>query len=346
MIGKIIVLIIISLFIGGVFAEISGKNETEIAKQYLIEGKNIDALDLYDQLLLKRPNNSELWNNRGVALLRMGNCTSALQSFIKALELENQSVPIRTNIADAYSCSGEIDKAILYTNEALVIDPDNVILLKKVAEYQREMGDFDAAVQAYRNILSLNASDIDAINSIGELSYLNSNFTQAIQAYLQLVNLSPDDDMIWYNLGVNYEADNQFAKAVDAYNQSIKINASNYKAWSNMGMIYYSHNHYNESLYALDKVVQIRPDYSDAWFIRAIDQKYLGDINGSVLSFENASALAPNDTVKKAYYQKYAELSSINSPFEGDSHMTPLPLWIIMVSCICASFMICRRLKK
>lgn len=57
-------------------------------KAKLDEGKFEDALGYFEQALLLDQKNSELWNNKGVALRSIGRYDEAIECFNKSLEID------------------------------------------------------------------------------------------------------------------------------------------------------------------------------------------------------------------------------------------------------------------
>jgi Flp pilus assembly protein TadD len=57
-------------------------------KVFLVEGKFEEALSYFEQALLLEQNNSEIWNQKGVALRSLGRYDEALECFNKALQID------------------------------------------------------------------------------------------------------------------------------------------------------------------------------------------------------------------------------------------------------------------
>ena len=57
-------------------------------KDYLENGQYSEALGCFEQAIFLKPNDSELWNFKGVSLRSMGRYEEAIECFNKSLEID------------------------------------------------------------------------------------------------------------------------------------------------------------------------------------------------------------------------------------------------------------------
>lgn len=73
-------------------------NIKQQAEQHLLHGQWEKAIAAYGKALESEPKNAELWNDRGVALHRLGRHEEAVKSYRQALRLDQQNKTILDNM--------------------------------------------------------------------------------------------------------------------------------------------------------------------------------------------------------------------------------------------------------
>lgn len=71
-----------------------------------------EALETFDKVLEMNPEISEAWNNRGVALFRLGRGEEALWSYNRALSLEPQNLDALRNRGVVLMSRGRLEEAL------------------------------------------------------------------------------------------------------------------------------------------------------------------------------------------------------------------------------------------
>ncbi len=328
-----------------VFADENQMVTSDQAKQLLIDGNLNESLEIYNTLINNSPETPDYWNNRGVVLLRLGNCEEAMKSFEKVNIIDPAMISGKINAAEAALCMNNIDVAIAYLQEGVNLSPDDVALWSNLGALQYEKNDLISALSSYKHAYEINKTYPDVMHKRAELNFITGSYAQALSLYQEIVKNDPEDELAWFNLGVTYEALSQYRDAINAYNQTEKLNASNFKAIQNIGNIYWMHDKYPETIEAMDKVIKLNPSYSDAWFIKGQALKAVGNLTQAKEAFEKASSLAPDDETKKAYSEKYSELFE-NNKTEGSSTSTPLPGTLIVIGLIICSLILFIREKE
>ncbi|MEI6816475.1 MAG: tetratricopeptide repeat protein [Bacteroidota bacterium] len=82
------------------------------------------AIPFYDSALKYKPNFSEAYNNKSVALLNTKNYDEAIAVSDMAIKLDEKNVKAYVNKGCAYSNLKQFDKALEYFNKAIVINPN------------------------------------------------------------------------------------------------------------------------------------------------------------------------------------------------------------------------------
>ncbi len=91
----------------------------------LSKNKNNKALELFSQALKLDPKNTIAWNNKGVALRKLGKTEEAINCYNKALSISPDSSQTLVNKARALKILKKFDLALFTYEDILELDPEH-----------------------------------------------------------------------------------------------------------------------------------------------------------------------------------------------------------------------------
>jgi tetratricopeptide (TPR) repeat protein len=146
--------------------------KSQLAKEFMAEGKFAQAIPLYRELNQAVPNNAGLMLNLGMALHMAGDERQSLPPLETAVKLDPMLAP-----------------AWLFLGAAHL-----------------QLGQIPAAVGALKTVLRLQPDHRDALEMLaGALLSLN-RLAEAAEQYRKLADLDPENASAWYGLGRCYES--------------------------------------------------------------------------------------------------------------------------------------------
>ncbi len=113
------------------------------------------ALATWQRLTLLLPTDSEIYNNMGLALKKMGKKEEAYQAYTKALALQREYPEALNNLGVLYLNDGERPKAKSHFQEALGIKPDYPDPHLNLAVLFEQEGNVKQAHEHYMKFLEL-----------------------------------------------------------------------------------------------------------------------------------------------------------------------------------------------
>ena len=142
----------------------------------------------------------ERWNDWGIGHLLQGDLKAAEFGFLRVTEARPDYADGWLNVARALIQEGEIERAKLFVEKALRLDPSlgRVWFFKAMAE--KAEGDYDAALASLREVEKLYPRDRVVQNQIGRILFLKRDFRGAVQALQRVLEVDTEDVQAHYNL--------------------------------------------------------------------------------------------------------------------------------------------------
>jgi len=146
----------------------------------------------------------ERWNDWGIGHLLQGDLKAAEFGFLRVTEARPDYADGWLNVARALIQEGEIDRAKLYLEKALRLDPSlgRVWFFKAMAE--KADGDYDAALASLREVEKRYPRDRVVQNQIGRILFLKRDFQGAVAALRRVLEVDTEDVQAHYNLMLAY----------------------------------------------------------------------------------------------------------------------------------------------
>lgn len=168
-------------------------------------GRTDEAAEVIDELAAVAPGRDTAARvyNLGVAALRAGELGTAAERFEKALELEPGLMPALSALAGVHVQRGEWEAALEMADRMLEREPDNPRALLVRYDAFTRLGDEAKAQAAFETLQGLDpASAAEAFFRQGETLFDQGNAAAAAEAFRKVVDSQPDHAMGHYRLGL------------------------------------------------------------------------------------------------------------------------------------------------
>jgi tetratricopeptide (TPR) repeat protein len=227
-------------------------------RQYFDNGEFELELDYLQEAINRYPNDSDLWNYKGVALAKLSRYDEAISCFDIAIMLNPKSANLLMNRGDSLSKQGRIEESIKSFDNALTLDVNNsrawslkarLLLNQKKYEEALEcldkatqktnekvlwndkgftlagLGRYQEAIQSYENVLKIDPNYDVTLNNKGLSLYRLGKYQEAINCFDRILVLNPNSTHVLIN---KYNALNKLGKTAEAnrcYKRLQKIDA-------------------------------------------------------------------------------------------------------------------------
>jgi TolB-like protein/predicted Zn-dependent protease len=166
-----------------------GLLETQLAEAYyyyMVERDYDHARNIFEQIRVRSPNNSEAARALALISRRQGRWDESLRRFDEAIELDPRNLQTLTWASDTYTAMRQFPGALKLLDRILDIAPaDSAAIARKVGVYQA-MGELDQA-DAVLDKIGLDASNVNLIGAMAGQSAYRRRYpaaTELLQSYL------------------------------------------------------------------------------------------------------------------------------------------------------------------
>jgi len=199
------------------------------------QGRNEEAFKVFDKALQLKPEDAELWTNRGQVLVDLGRAADAVMSFQHAFKLRPRQWDVASKcgislhklgrLEDAHSwfdlCNeirpndvatlhmrgrnlfdlGRFEEALADSRQAQRLDPTEPNICNHIGVILRSLGRIEEALPWYNRALALQPDSVEALNNKALLLSQIHRFDEAFATYGHAKALAPDNSEIDWNLG-------------------------------------------------------------------------------------------------------------------------------------------------
>ena len=217
--------------------------------------------------------------------------------------IKTQSAPVDLtifylDIGDEYFQKGEYAAAINSYNQALQFNNSDADIYYKLGLVNYQLGEYDTAIINYSQAINININHPQAYNQMGLAHYQKGNYQIAIEAYTQAIIINP-------HLAINYKnraevrsriGDNQ--GAIEDYHQAIKLNPDYATTQKDRQISRYL----LDDKQRLKQIINLDIDDAIGYKNRGHDRAELGDYEGAIADYTQATQINPDDI--DAYYYR------------------------------------------
>lgn len=156
-------------------------------------GPTEDLVRRYKSAVEKNPNNSDLYNKYGIALIQLGRETGNLDwyqlgksAFEKAYAINPKDAATLANLGWACSIFHDFSNAITYAEKSIQIDPQRAFAYGVLADSEVEGGQYDKAVANVQKMVDLKPN-LESYSRVAQLRFITGDTKGAVYMFLKAI---------------------------------------------------------------------------------------------------------------------------------------------------------------
>ncbi|MCM1981542.1 tetratricopeptide repeat protein [Lyngbya confervoides] len=267
------------------------------------------ALQAIEQAIQLRPQDANLWNNKGLILSDLERYEEARTAMDQAVRLAMRPAFL-SNRGLALSSLQRYEEAIADYTQAIQLDPKatKVYYNRGIAFYNLKR--HEEAIADYTQVLQIDPKYTQAYNNRGTAFGALNRYEEAIADFNQAIQIDPKLIQAYYNRGVAFYTLKRYEEAIADFNQAIQIDPKLIQAYNNRGVVYADLNRYEEAIADYNQAIQIDPKLAPAYSNRGNTFADLNRNEEAIADYTQAILINPKDA--SAYYNRgvvYADLN-------------------------------------
>ena len=280
----------------------SNKENKNIADIYSLRGELYykqgfyeEAIQDYNKMIEKRPNDAELYKKRAKALKEIEHYAAAAKDYSKIIKLKPDEIDNYYTLANLYI-------------EYLESKELGIKVLDKAIEKLK-----DTTPEVYQ--------------LKGEVLLKMKKIPEAIAEFNNALDIDPKSEEALYFKGNAELKLGEVDYAIEDYTKIIQNNPEYYKAYNKRAFCYIQKKNYQEAIKDYDRTLALNSDLSSAYINRAKCKEILKDLQGALVDYSTAISLNPKDldiyvlrgNVKQALGDNTGALDDFNKAVKDES---------------------------
>jgi predicted O-linked N-acetylglucosamine transferase (SPINDLY family) len=233
------------------------------AKELDSAGKNAEAAGIYQEILAAKPDHAEVLHLYSVNAINQEAWGLAINLIQRAVAAAPNWAFLHANLGLAYRRSGQLQSAINSYMRAIELDPSDINMILSFGSLLGECELFNEAIQVYKKIIELNRNVPEAYSGLGVIYLSQSLYQNALDAFSLALKLKPDYldavnglGITQMCLGLDKEAQNTFLWALGICPESIT-------ALLNLGLLEEEFHNYEKAYDFYSRAATCKPDDID-----------------------------------------------------------------------------------
>ena len=151
------------------------------------------AIKYYDIAISLNSTNPFFLNDRGSALLSLGDDVEAEKSLNASLSLFPGFVDALNGLANVYSYRQDYQNELQYRQAVLIVDPQNIEAMIGVGNALLAMGNYVESVRQYDLALLQDSTNVNVLIGLGNAHFEMSEYSSALEFYDSALDLDPQN---------------------------------------------------------------------------------------------------------------------------------------------------------
>jgi len=210
------------------YADTSRDVYTNIGFTLFQKGESEDALKIFDEGLVKFPDDFRLNYFKGFTLQGINKESEAITYFEKAVNINPNDIGLLSTLALAYDNQAEFKKSEATYNAALKIDPNNALILNNYAYNLSERGEnLDKALAMSKISIAKDPANSSYFDTIGWIYFKMKNYDYAKKYIERSLEINGNSAVVLDHLADVYSAMKDYTNAKKYWNLSLSKNPNN-----------------------------------------------------------------------------------------------------------------------
>lgn len=260
----------------------------------LEEGRNDEAIKMYDEAIAKNPKLKEAYNNKGVALFREGKLDEAIEVYYDVLiNVDAYYIDAVRNRLEALVEANRFDDVSRDMGILQDFYPDSAFVDMTKGLIAVKMQNYQLARRVFSRAYKKEPDNIEPLVNIANIFYLDNNYDWSIVMLDSAENIDPSVHSIYNTRSMILTAKGKYEEALAQVNKALSMDPGNPYYLNNRGSTYIKMGEIEKA--KTDINMSIQKDFYNGWAYRnrGILYNLDKDYESAVRNFELAVKYNP-----------------------------------------------------
>lgn len=259
------------------------------------------AIESYDQALSVAPGDAGVHYNRGNALFDLHRYEAAIESYGRAIACQPDHWAAHNNRGLALWCIHQHEAAIASYDRAIEINPENADAYAYRGAALRDLLQYETAIASFDAAIALNRGFAEAYNGRGSAASELKRYEAALADFERAIALRTNFAEAYLNRGNVFKALNRYEAALADFDRALAINPELAEAWHGRANVQNELRQFEAALAGYDRAIALRRNFAEAYLNRGNVFKALHQYDAALASYERAIASNPNGAEAHLY---------------------------------------------
>ena len=271
-------------------------------KQFYINEEYDSAIQSFFRAVSVDNKNYIAYNNLGIASWMKNNLYSAEKYFKKAASISKTYPQPYINLALLYKQRGDLDKQYSYLKKALDVNPTNYWTYYLLGDYYTSIDDYPASIPYYVDAINLNSNFAPPYLALAIADFKTDKYEQSITTLKNYIEFNPNSDFAYSMLAKNYYILGDYLTAKKYIKTAIRLNPTNIYRLE-LAKIEYNAGQYSNALLNL-QIIEPEYQYPEIYNYIGLCNLALRRYELAIINFNKAIVL---DNKRAIYYYNLAQ---------------------------------------
>lgn len=271
-------------------------------KQFYINEEYDSAIQSFFRAVSVDNKNYIAYNNLGMAYWMKNNLYSAEKYFKKAASISKTYPQPYINLALLYKQRGDLDKQYSYLKKALDVNPTNYWTYYLLGDYYTSIDDYPASIPYYVDAINLNSNFAPPYLALAIADFKTDKYEQSITTLKNYIEFNPNSDFAYSMLAKNYYILGDYLTAKKYIKTAIRLNPTNIYRLE-LAKIEYNAGQYSNALLNL-QIIEPEYQYPEIYNYIGLCNLALRRYEMAIINFNKAIVL---DNKRAIYYYNLAQ---------------------------------------
>jgi tetratricopeptide (TPR) repeat protein len=232
-------------------------------------GECTEANQWFSAALTINPDEGAMvFTDKAALSVKMGDESSAIAHYLKAIELDGTYSRAYHNLAWLYVEKGDLEQATPLIQKAILISPDDPWYLNTLGRVLQKQGNLAEAAKIFIQALSLDADLAMVHNNLGNTYIEMGDHVRALAALEQAFSLDADMQEVHRNFADLYVKMGDNMSSIRWWNSASALNPDSIEIRKNLAIVLFRTGNHAGGLNVIDEALKIDPHSAEAHHTR------------------------------------------------------------------------------